>query len=235
LFSYFLNENECDSIGQIDGLPVIDLSSPYTKIFQSRTDKKFYANTGFENLPVVNVTWIGAQMFSNAAQTGDLKIKLSRGFTGGASADEHRLPSEAEWEYAARGGVYATRFYIGANKDDIEYEYLYAGGKYMGQLGFFVDNSQGYCHVGGRFKPNELGLYDMSGNMWEWCYDKYKKDFLARNGTSNNPINVEGGGQRVAKGGSWSSDAMYCRITNRNYHNQFSTNPYLGFRLRRKW
>lgn len=215
LFCFFLNDLNCDSSGEIDGIKVIDLEHPKTHIQRSRFTGKFSPKNGFDEFPVVNVSWIGAQMFCKVA--------------GG------RLPSEAEWEYAAKGGIYAKRFYTDLRKDDYDYVYSYAGGEYMGELGWFVDNSFGDIHVGGRMKPNELGLYDISGNVWEWCYDKYNKEFYSRNDDSSDPMCLTGPNVRVNRGGSWSSDAMYCRVTNRNYLNQYSYNPYLGFRYMRKW
>ncbi|MDA3928174.1 MAG: SUMF1/EgtB/PvdO family nonheme iron enzyme [Prolixibacteraceae bacterium] len=215
LFCYFLNDLKCDSLGQIEGNKVIDLFHPATKIRQNQFTKKFSPIDGYDDFPIINVSWVGAQIFCKSA--------------GG------RLPSEAQWEYAAKGGRYAKRIYI--NRDNTDYDYVnrFAGGNYMRELGWFVDNSRGQLRVGGKLKPNELGLYDMCGNVWEWCYDKYSKDFYKRNSRSRNPINMEGQNIRVNRGGSWSSDANYCRITNRNYLNQFSYNPYLGFRYQREW
>lgn len=215
IFCYFLNDQLCDSAGQIEGIPVIDLQHPDTRIRRNHHTGRFSVSGGYDEYPVVNVTWIGAQMFCK--------------YAGG------RLPSEAEWEYAARGGIYARRFYLNAQKTDYDYVFRYAGGDSMHDLGWFVDNSRGQLWVGGRKMPNELSLFDMSGNAWEWCYDKYSKDFYKRNNRSRNPMCLDGGNLRVNRGGSWSSDAMYCRVSNRNFLDQYSQNPFLGFRLMREW
>ncbi|MFA9392639.1 MAG: formylglycine-generating enzyme family protein [Prolixibacteraceae bacterium] len=215
LFTYILNDMKCDSLGFIDGIKVIDLQHPLTKIRQDKFTKRFEVVDGYDDYPVVNVSWIGAQMF----------CKLAGG----------RLPSEAEWEYAAKGGIYAKRVYNNHLQTDYDYVNLYPGGNYMSDLGWIVDNSRGQVWIGGRKLPNELGLYDLGGNVWEWCYDNYSKDFLKRNGKSNNPMCLEGGTNRVNRGGSWSSDAVYCRSTNRNFLNQFAYNQYLGFRYMREW
>lgn len=215
LFCYLLNDMECDSAGYVGDIKVIDLKHPLTKIKLNKFTKRFETVDGYDDYPVVNVSWVGAQMFCKMA--------------GG------RLPSEAEWEFAARGGVYAHRVYSNLEKTDYDYVNRFAGGNYMGDLGWIVDNSRGQVWVGGKKLPNELGLYDMCGNVWEWCYDKYSKDFYSRNGHSRNPMCLDGGNNRVNRGGSWSSDAMYCRITNRNYLNQFEWNQYLGFRYMREW
>ena len=216
LFCYFLNDKYCDSIGYVDGVKVIDLFDSDTKIRQDPVTKRFFAPKGYEDYPVVNISWIGAQKFCE--------------LYGG------RLPSEAEWEYAAKGGMYAKRFYKRVDTTMI-YDYVnrFAGGNYMGDLGWFVDNSRGHTWPGGKKMPNELGLYDMCGNVWEWCFDQYSIDFYLRNSKSKKSMCLDGGINRVNRGGSWSSDAMYCRITNRNYLNQYRYNQYLGFRYMREW
>lgn len=211
LYCNFLNDLECDSLGEINGHKVIELYRPETKIKRNKFTQKFTPIDGYDDYPVVNVTWVGAQMFCKAV--------------GG------RLPSEAEWEYAAKGGIYAKRFYTDLKHENYDYVYRYAGGNYMPELGWIVDNSRGQIWVGGRMKANDLGIYDMGGNVWEWCYDQYDKEFYKRNGDSTDPICLTGGTIRVNRGGCWSSDAMYCRITNRNFASQYNANPYLGFRL----
>jgi formylglycine-generating enzyme required for sulfatase activity len=215
LFCAFLNYIHCDSLGKINRLKVIDLNPRYSKIQCDTATGRFFVLKDYEEYPVINVTWAGASLFCK---------KL-----GGS------LPSEAQWEYAARGGVYAVRYYTNQNRTDYDYEYRFAGSNTMGEVGWFVDNSDGYCQYKGSLKPNQLGLFDMSGNVWEWCYDNYNKDFYKHNGSSNDPICLTGSGIRVNRGGSWSSDAQYCRITNRNYLGEFDFNPYLGFRYEREW
>ncbi len=214
VFVFFLNFMECDTLGQVDGYYAINLESPDTKIKWDKYSKKFFVLTGYEDYPVVNVTWQGAQMF--------------------CSILSGKLPSEAEWEFAARGGVYAIRYYTGIDKNDYEYEFRFAGGNILAERGWFVDNSYGRTHKVGMLKPNQLGIFDMCGNVWEWCYDKYNKDFYKINNDSHDPECLSGPPVRINRGGSWSSDAVYCRITNRNYLSQTECNPYLGFRLKRK-
>lgn len=215
IFCSFLNYIHCDSLGKINRLKVIDLNPKYTKIYYDKATGRFFVLKDFENFPVVNVSWAGASLFCKKM--------------GGS------LPSEAEWEYAAKGGVYAIRFYTDLKKSDYAYEYRFSGGNTMAEVGWFVDNSDGMCQYVGNLNPNQLGLYDMCGNVWEWCYDNYNKDFYKRNGDSTDPICMNGSGVRVNRGGSWSSDAQYCRITNRNYLDEFDFNPYLGFRFKCEW
>lgn len=211
MFIVFLNDIECDEYGYDDrGLRIIDLKHPQTKITR-KNNGKFEVKDGYDDYPVINVTWFGADQFCNT----------SRG----------RLATEAEWEYAARGGVYAHKRYLGSELKDYEYQYRYAGADYLNNFGWFVDNSRGQLWVGGRRLPNELGIYDMSGNVWEWCYDVYSKTFYRANNRSRNPMNTGGSDKRVVRGGAWSNDAVYCRVTNRNYLNDSECNEFTGFRI----
>jgi formylglycine-generating enzyme required for sulfatase activity len=212
IFCSFLNYIHCDSLGKKGRLKIIDLNSRYTKIYYDKPTERFFVMKYYEEYPVVNVSWAGASLFCK---------------TMGGS-----LPSEAEWEYVARGGIYAIRYYINADKTDYDYEFRFAGGNSMSDVGWFVDNSDGSCQYKGSLMPNQLGIYDLCGNVWEWCYDNYDKEFYKRNSDGTDPICINGSGKRVNRGGSWSSDAQYCRITNRNYLDEFDYNPFLGFRFR---
>jgi len=158
--------------------------------------------------PVENVSWNEAQAFIEK-----LNAKTGRKF---------RLPTEAEWEYAGRGGNKATALNLYAGSNDLE------------EVGWYDKNSQRKTHPVATQKPNELGLYDMSGNVWEWCQDWYGEkyyDECKKNGTVENPAGPENGSRRVLRGGSWYDDAQYCRSANR-YHNS-PDNRYddIGFRL----
>jgi len=215
VFCSFMNVLRCDSLGKVNRTRVVDWKSRFSKIYWDYSTGRYKVRSGYEKYPVVNVTWAGANLVCK--------------HMGG------RLPSEAEWEYAAKGGYYAIRYYTNADKTDYTYEHRFAGSNVMGEVGWFVDNSDGDCQMVGGFTPNRLGLFDMSGNVWEWCYDNYSRDFYNRNGDSSDPMCIISNGVRINRGGSWSSDAMYCRITNRNFLEEFQCNPYLGFRLMREW
>ncbi|MCF8360242.1 MAG: formylglycine-generating enzyme family protein [Prolixibacteraceae bacterium] len=215
LYATFMSLAGCDSLGNIGYLRLIDLRSRDTKIYWDKREGRFIPEKGYENYPVVNVTWDGAQFFCNFMRGG-------------------RLPSEAEWEYAAKGGIFALKYYTDQRIKSYDYYQRYAGGNNLAELGWFVDNSRGYCHKVGGKKPNLLGIHDMCGNVWEWCYDKYNAEFYKRNNDSHDPMCLTGPDVRVNRGGSWSNDAMYCRVTNRNYLRQGSCNKFLGFRYMRK-
>ncbi len=136
----------------------------------------------------------------------------------------YRLPTEAEWEYAARGG----------NKSG---GYKYSGSNTLGSVGWYWDNipsqssgNSGYGTqpVGGK-NPNELGIYDMSGNVWEWVSDWYSSGYSS--GAQTNPTGPISGSYRVNRGGSWGNGARGCRVSNRYIGHPDSSYNHIGFRL----
>ena len=137
------------------------------------------------------------------------------------AANGYRLPTEAEWEYAARGGRNAMNT-------------LYAGGSDIDEVAWHKSNSDGHPHEVGSKASNELQLFDMSGNVWEWCWDWYDNGDNHRN-QANNPRGPENGSERVLRGGSWYFKPEACRIATR--YKDFPGNRYnyanYGFRLAR--
>ena len=126
-----------------------------------------------------------------------------------------RLPTEAEWEYAARGGKKSKG-------------YKYSGSNTIGDVAWYSGNSSSSTHQVGTKTPNELGLYDMSGNVWEWCSDWYTG---YSSSAQTNPTGPASGSHRVNRGGSWSYLAQYCRVSRRSYNYPDNRNHNLGFRL----
>ncbi|MDR0294856.1 MAG: formylglycine-generating enzyme family protein [Prevotellaceae bacterium] len=127
----------------------------------------------------------------------------------------YRLPTEAEWEYAARGGNKST-------------DYKYAGSNIEEEVAWLDINSSNRMHPVGGKRPNELGLYDMSGNVWEWCYDWFGS---YRASVQANPAGPSSGANRVLRGGSWNRGAKHCCVSSRhNYGPGFRYND-VGFRL----
>ena len=161
--------------------------------------------------PVEQVSWNDCQEF----------IKKLNALTG----RNFRLPTEAEWEYAARGG----------NKSK---GYKYAGSNNINDVAWYFDNaysvdssSPAYGTHSVRTKQaNELGLYDMSGNVWEWCSDWYGGSYYSSSPTTN-PTGPATGSTRVLRGGSWYGYAWYCRVSNRFSHAPDIRNNLLGLRL----
>ena len=141
---------------------------------------------GCDNCPVEHVSWNDIQEFLQKLNA------MSKGV-------RYRLPTEAEWEYAARGGTRSS-------------QYLYAGSNNLGAVAWFSDNANGKTHPVKGLSPNELGLYDMSGNVWEWCADWYG-DYPS--GPVSNPIGPASGSDCVLRGGSWLGGARGCRVSRR--------------------
>ncbi|ETR67126.1 MAG: hypothetical protein OMM_05309 [Candidatus Magnetoglobus multicellularis str. Araruama] len=154
------------------------------------------------NCPVEKVSWSDVQNFIKRL---NMKSRL-QGF---------RLPTEAEWEYACRSG--------GKNE-------LYCGGGNIDVLGWYGNNSRLKTHPVGLKQPNGLGLYDMSGNVWEWCSDWYGNypDISV-----TDPGGASSGSYRVIRGGGWSGYAQYCRSAERSSGSPGSRHYYLGLRLSR--
>jgi formylglycine-generating enzyme required for sulfatase activity len=118
-----------------------------------------------------------------------------------SSGAKYSLPSEAEWEYAARGGIKSRN-------------YTYSGSENINDVAWYTSNSGSTTHQVGTMQANELGIYDMSGNVWEWCSDWYDKDYY-KNSSSNNPRGASSGSYRVLRGGSWFCSATDCRVAGR--------------------
>ena len=154
-----------------------------------------------DNLPVEKVIWNDCQEFIS---------KLNR-ITG----KTFRLPTEAEWEYAARGG----------NKSR---GYQYSGSNNLSDVAWYEDNSGNKTHAVGTKQPNELGIYDMTGNVLEWCQDRYGK----YSSTSQvNPTGANSGSDRVYRGGSWIGNAWFCRSSYRYGSSPDNRSYALGLRL----
>jgi len=160
-----------------------------------------------ERRPVENVSWHDTQKF-----LGRLNQLTGKDF---------RLPTEAEWEYAARGGKYSQG-------------YRYAGSDRAKQVAWYHENSDKETHEVGLRMPNELNLHDMSGNVWEWCADWFSADYYAqchKRGVVDNPQGPDNGELRVFRGGGYSSFPLSCRAVSRRDNPPGSRCGYIGFRL----
>jgi formylglycine-generating enzyme required for sulfatase activity len=154
-----------------------------------------------DNRPVEEVSWDDCQTF----------IKKLNSLTG----ENFRLPTEAEWEFAARGG----------NKSR---GYQYSGSNNLSAVAWYTDNSGSQTHDVKTKSPNELGIYDMSGNVDEWCQDWYGS--YSSNSVTN-PTGAGSGSSRVCRGGSWLSSVRLCRSAFRDSTEPSGRNGYLGLRL----
>jgi len=159
-----------------------------------------------DNYPCIEISWFGAVVFCNLLSEIEEKTPCYdlNNWKCDWEISSYRLPTEAEWEFAAIGGKKSMG-------------YLYAGGNNPYSIGWFNNNSLGKTHPVGRKKPNELGLYDMSGNVWEWCWDWYFRFYyyLSPNEDPKGPFR---GKNRAGRGGSWHlsffSVRNACRIIN---------------------
>lgn len=177
--------------------------------------------------PVEQVTWTAAVKFCNARsnQEGLKPCYDTNTWECDFSANGYRLPTEAEWEYACRAGS-SARYYFGDNAEDLK------------SFGWFEGNSQSRPHPASQRKPNAWGLYDMSGNVWEWCNDFYGAKYY-KESPNDNPRGPKQGEKRVLRGGAWSSSAANCTSWVRNCDEAGLTDVCLtmdsnGFRCVRK-
>ena len=149
--------------------------------------------TAESNFPIVWVSWHESVAFCEWLTQRERQAgRLPQGY-------RYRLPTEAEWEYAARGGHKAQ-------------DYIYSGSDNVDAVAWYSKNSGRRYHKVGQKKPNELGIHDMSGNVWEWCLDGYG---LYKSTNAVDPVDTEDTSFRVFRGGGWSGPANYCRTKRR--------------------
>ena len=186
-----------------------------------------WKNPGFlqsnDRHPVVMVSWNDAEAY--------------RKWLSGKTGKEYRLPTEAEWEYAARSGGKAYRYSWGNGSPSGNIAGEEAKRQFPKWAGFIwagYDDGCIYTAEVGRYKPNELGLCDMSGNVWEWCNDVYGGDYY-KNSPYDNPRGPAdtGGSDRVDRGGGWNCSAGDLRASSRDYFTPALRLSFLGFRLAR--
>lgn len=198
-YADFLNQYQSDTVkeGAYKGQKMIE---KYKWGIQ-QIKGQWQASKDYENHPVVMVSWYGAYEFCRY-------YGLS-------------LPTEAQWEYAARGGEHSKGFTYSGSNDPDSVAVHYSNSESTTQ-------PEGAQPVGGK-KPNELALYDMSGNVWEWCNDWYSAGYYSES-TDKDPQGPLAGSLRVFRGGSWFYRVTSCRVANRHYGASYR-NYFIGFRI----
>ena len=206
-FTMGADDDDLDAADDETPAHQVTLSSYYIckyEVTQSLWQEVMGSNPSYfkgDNLPVECVSWNDCQEF----------IDKLNALTG----QHYRLPTEAEWEFAARGGNSSRG-------------YKYSGSNVLRDVAWYGDNSGNKKHPVGTKSPNELGLYDMSGNVWEWCSDWYG-DY--NSSAQTNPDGPSSGAYRVFRGGCWIYVAGYCRVSYREGRSPGFRDNYLGLRL----
>ena len=138
------------------------------------------------------------------------------------SANGYRLPTESEWEYAARGGR-------------LSQGYNYSGSDSIGEVAWYTKNSNSQSHPVGKKKSNELELYDMSGNVLEWCWDSYQYGYSVKDKSQRNPTGPEFDRRHIVRGGTWGGMAKGCTVTKTDYFYSNHRSNAIGFRIARSF
>lgn len=208
----------------------VTLSNFYISEYEV-SQKQWIETTGYnpakiwgDDLPVESVNWNDAYQFCNSRSELE-GLQPCYTVSGNVvscdfSASGYRLPTEAEWEYAARGGK---------NSQNTKY----SGGSDPKEVAWFYNNSGNTTHNVGTKKSNELGLFDMSGNVWEFCWDYYSESYYSESATQN-PAGPLSGENRVLRGGAWTDDMVFNKVYYRNYYGQRDRGTNVGVRLVRK-
>ena len=184
----------------------------------------FKDRKNLQQRPVENVSWLDAVQYCNKLSETEEKEPCYQiegaqvSWAKGLACKGYRLPTEAEWEYAASAEEGTT--YAGSNRAE--------------DVGWFGEGTEGSTHEVKGKKPNQWGLYDMNGNVWEWVWDEYAGAY--KEGVQVNPIGpLLGGSNRVDRGGSWNSGGGGLRVAYRAGYDPGDRNRSLGFRLSRSY
>ena len=215
----FLNEKGNQTEG---GVAWIDLTGKYEqeKCRLRQFGSRFVVESGYDDYPVIYVSWYGARAYCDWLTE---KTKAGR---------QYRLPTEAEWEYVAGGGQAGRTGWAGASDESQLYRYAnFCEGKCT-EPWRRLSQTDGYAYTApvGKLQHNRLGVFDMSGNVQEWCSDRYDSDYYQKSPVDD-PTGPATGAYRILRGGSWDGYAQGCRIDRRDNSTPASRKVNLGFRV----
>ncbi|MCK4358496.1 MAG: SUMF1/EgtB/PvdO family nonheme iron enzyme [Candidatus Cloacimonetes bacterium] len=225
----FLNSFGVSANGSYSGTELIDMDDPDCAISHNGTSFYFdgsnYAISA--DCPVIEVTWYGAVVFCNwkSQQKTLTECYNLSDWSCNFNANGYRLPTEAEWEYAGRGGTL------------LNYDFHYCGCETTSELpdyAWYHSNSNSQTHPVGTRLPNQLDIYDMSGNVHEWCWDWYSSSYYQEcynQGNVNDPTGPYSQTSRILRGGSWLCIVNFCRVAFRGYNVPTYSNYIYGFRF----
>ena len=224
--SYFQGDTKPPAAGEVQERRPVEMVSWYDAIVYCNL---LSIKEGLTPCYTIKGSTIPADWGTSPASTSAEDYTDWESVTCNFNANGYRLPTDAEWEYAARGGQ--------AGITDGSWEYEYSGSNTIDEVAWYYENCDGglpgKTHEVGKKHPNALGLYDMSGNVWEWCWDWYEDGYPS--GTMD-PAGPDTGSYRVIRGGSTGSDAIsfYCNVWSRGYYpfdGPCQWHPNAGFRL----
>jgi len=239
-FLTFLNDANVSKEGRLNGCEVIEINTSHSDF--CFTENGFaLKNPEKGNYPVIFIPWWGAVQYCNWLSEKSGLLKAYDGSTGGflnAQGKEtkdieqvkgYRLPTEAEWEFAAKEALLKEQYP------------LYSGSDRIDDVGWYLLNSDNSLfpqfegkgrQPTGKKQPNALGIYDMTGNVLEWCHDSYQTDYSMKSSVSN-PDLPDNSNYKTARGGSWNNLALNCRVTKRWPFYPINALDNLGFRIAR--
>ncbi|MFN8348791.1 MAG: formylglycine-generating enzyme family protein [Spirosomataceae bacterium] len=189
-------------------------------------------STNCDDCPLENISWLDAVAFCNALSDRESRQKVytisGTTVSSNLSANGYRLPTEAEWEYAAGGGS-SNRTRFGNGKDIADPAEMNFDGRASSKTSYsVVGEFRDMTIKTGSFAPNSLGLYDLSGNVWEWCNDWYS---AYTGGAQTNPTGAATGSNRVIRGGGWLYDSVSSRVAYRTSLTPWFRTDNVGFRV----